>query len=105
MPILHLGNQRFTAIDLTSGESAWTTLPFEGQYWSMAVQGDRILALDESGSLLLIQADPDQFRLLDQRKGSEQDAWADILVAGEQVFVREREAIAVYRWPVASPAE
>lgn len=102
---LHMGNKRLTAIDLTSGESTWTTLPFEGQYWSMAVQAGRILALDESGSLLLIQADPQQFRLLDQRRVSEQDAWAHVAVAGDQIFVRERQAIAVYRWPAGQPTE
>lgn len=95
---LHLGNQRLTCIDLTTGQSSWTTLPFDGAYWSMAVQGEKILALDESGVLLLIEADPKQFKLLDRRQVSEQDAWAHVAVAGDQVFVREREAIAVYRW-------
>jgi len=47
---------------------------------------------------LLIEADPKQFKLLDKRQVSEQDAWAHVAVAGDQVFVREREAIAVYRW-------
>lgn len=95
---LHLGNQRFTAINLKTGQSSWTTLPFEGTYWSMAVQGSKILALDEAGILLLIEADPKEFKMLDKREVSEQDAWAHIAVAGDQVFVREREAIAVYRW-------
>jgi outer membrane protein assembly factor BamB len=95
---MHLSNRRFTTIDLTTGQGKWTTLPFDGQYWSMATQGDRILALDESGSLLLIEANPQEFKLIDRRQVSEQDAWAHIAVAGDQVFVREREAITVYRW-------
>jgi outer membrane protein assembly factor BamB len=95
---LHLSNRRFTAIDMATGQGKWTTLPFEGQYWSMAAQGDRILALDESGWLLLIQPDPNEFRLIDKRRVSEQDTWAHVAVAGNQVFVREREAITAYLW-------
>ena len=44
---LHLRNQRFTCIDLATGESRWTTKPF-GQYWSLVSNGDRILALDRA---------------------------------------------------------
>jgi outer membrane protein assembly factor BamB len=52
---LHLRNQRFTCIDIASGETKWTTTPF-GQYWSMITDGDKIIVLDEKGDLLLIKA-------------------------------------------------
>ncbi len=54
---LHLRNQRFACIDLTTGKERWITTPF-GKYWSIVVQDDRILALDERGDLLLIRANP-----------------------------------------------
>ena len=50
---LHLRNRRFTCINLQTGEACWTTEPF-GEYWSLVASGDRILALDERGELLLI---------------------------------------------------
>ncbi|MCB0055720.1 MAG: PQQ-like beta-propeller repeat protein [Caldilineaceae bacterium] len=94
---LHLRNQRFTCIDLRTGETKWTTTPF-GKYWSLIVQGDRILALDEDGTLRLIQATPEEFRLVDECKISDQECWAHLAISGEQIVVRELEGLAVYRW-------
>jgi len=94
---MHLANQRFTCIDLKTGARTWTSESF-GKYVSMVVQGDRILGLDERGILLLIQADPKAFRLIDQQKVSESDAWAHMGISGDEVFVRELNAMAVFRW-------
>jgi outer membrane protein assembly factor BamB len=94
---LHLQNRRFTCINLKTGEQTWTTEPF-GQYWSMVAQGDKLLALDQNGSLLLIKANPHQFDLLDTRKISKAETWAHLAVGGDEVFVRELNALAVYRW-------
>ncbi len=94
---LHLANQRFTCIDLRTGETKWTTEPY-GMYWSMAVRGDKILALDERGQLLLLRANPEKFELLDTREITSSPAWGHIAVAGNEVFVRELNAITAYRF-------
>lgn len=94
---LHLQNQRFTCIDLATGKSCWTTKPY-GKYWSLVANGDRILALDERGELLLIQANPEKFEPLDTRKISDDQTWAHLAVCGDQLFVRELHALAAYRW-------
>ena len=88
---MHLGNRRLDCIDLATGESRWRTESF-GRYWSMAWQGDKILALDERGELLLIRADPERFELLDRREIGSEESWGHVAVAGERVFVRERES-------------
>jgi outer membrane protein assembly factor BamB len=102
---LHLRNQRFTCINLATGETRWTTEPY-GKYWSLVAQGDKILALDERGELLLIRADPREFALFDKRKISEDETWAHLAVVGNEIFIRELNALAVYRWgpPTATPA-
>lgn len=94
---LHLANQRFTCIDLRNGETKWTTEPF-GTYWSMAVRDGKILALDERGQLLLIRANPEKFELLGTKEISNSPTWAHIAVAGNELFVRELNAITAYRW-------
>ena len=94
---LHLQNQRFTCINLATGERTWTSQAF-GQYCSLVAQRDRILALDQRGKLLLIKANPKAFELLDERKVSDQDAWAHLAVCGEEIFVRERNAMSVFLW-------
>ena len=94
---LHLANQRFTCIDLRNGETKWTTEPY-GQYWSMAVRDGKILALDERGQLLLIKASPEKFELLDSKEISNSPTWAHIAVAGNELFIRELNAVTAYRW-------
>lgn len=94
---LHLQSQRFTCLDLRTGETKWTSEPF-GQYWSLTVRGDRILALDERGQLLLIRANPEKFELLDSREVTASSSWAHLAVAGDEVFVRDLTGITAYRW-------
>lgn len=94
---LHLQNQRFTCIDLKTGERTWTSNGF-GKYCSLVAQGDRILALDQRGVLLLINADPKEFELIDEMKISDADTWAHLAVSGDELFIRELDALAVYRW-------
>ena len=94
---MHLQNQRFACINLATGERTWTSTPY-GKYASLVAQKDRILALDQKGDLLLIKANPREFELLDERKVSDQDTWAHLAVCGDEVFVRELNALSVFRW-------
>ncbi len=94
---LHLGNQRLTCLDLEAGEDRWTSKPF-GKYWSKAVQGNKILALDESGELYLVRADPQQLEILDSQTISDAETWGHLAIAGDEIFIRELEAITAYRW-------
>lgn len=94
---LHLQNQRFTCIDLKTGGRTWTSNGY-GKYCSLVAQGDRILALDQRGVLLLIKANPKEFELIDQMKISDEETWAHLAVSGDELFIREKNALAVYRW-------
>jgi outer membrane protein assembly factor BamB len=98
---LHLQNQRFTCIDLKTGERTWTSDGF-GKYCSLVAQGDRILALDQRGIMLLIKTNPKQFELIDKLKVSEEDTWAHLAVAGDELYIRELNALAAYRWQKAA---
>lgn len=94
---LHLQNQRFTCINLETGERTWTSKPY-GKYCSLAAQKDLILALDQRGELLLLKANPKEFELLDQRKVSDEETWAHLAVCGEEIFIRELNALSVFVW-------
>ena len=99
---LHLRNRRFACIDLNTGQEKWITTPF-GEYWSLLSQGDRMLALDEQGELLLLRANPEQFELLARKKISDESAWAHLAHHEDQLFVRDLAGLTVYRW--SSPAD
>jgi outer membrane protein assembly factor BamB len=94
---LHLKNQRFTCIDAKTGETKWTTKPY-GKYWSMVASGDKILALDERGELLLIRATPEKFDLLSERHISDATTWAYLTVCGDEIFVRDLTGLTAYQW-------
>ncbi len=106
---LHLQNRRFACLNLETGEGCWTSQSF-GKYWSMATQGDKILALDEGGELHLIRAHPAALDVLDSREIATTETWGHLAVSNDQIFVRELEAIAAYRWcaepegPASTPA-
>ena len=94
---VHLRNQRFACINLATGEEAWITKPF-GRYWSMVAQGDRILALDETGDLRLIKATPASFTLLGETKVSDLESWAHVAVAGDLIAIRDLDRLTLWRW-------
>ncbi len=94
---LHLGNGRLCCIDLRSGKETWRSKPF-GKYWSMAVQKNRILALDERGELLLIEAVPDEFRLLDRKEVSDKECWAHVAVSNNEILVRDLGGVTLFDW-------
>jgi len=92
----HLRNQRFACYDLKNGVEKWITGQF-GKYASLVVVGDKILALDQKGSLMLLKINPEAFELLDKRKvGS--DTWAHLALQGNQVFIRGLKELSMYQW-------
>ena len=95
---LHLQNQRLTCLEARTGKTAWVSDRAFGKYWSMAANGDRILALDQQGALYLFKANPKKFELLDRRKVSEEETWAYLAVCGDEVYVRDLKGLSVYRW-------
>ena len=94
----HLKNGRMASVDLRSGKENWISTHRFGKYCSMISREDRILALTNDGQLLLIHARPDRFVLLDAREVSTAETWGHLAMAGKQIYIRERNAIAAYRW-------
>jgi len=94
---LHLKNQRALCIDVATGTERWTSSEGFGKYWSLVANQDRILALDERGVLLLLNANPERLEILSRRKLAD-DAWAHVAVAGQEIFIRELNALAAYDW-------
>ncbi len=101
---LKLGNRRVICIDLRTGKETWTSEPLS-EYFSMVAQDDTILALGAEGELHLIAANPARFELLDSREISEQETWGYLAVVGDELFVRELEAVSAYRWHSAAASD
>ncbi len=93
---LHLGNQRFICMDFDTGEINWTSEPF-GKYSSLVLSGNRIVALDQRGEILLFEASPEKFNLLSRLTVSDQETWAHLAVFNEELFIRELNAMSVWQ--------
>ena len=100
---VHLENQRVACLDARTGKQAWLTPKTFGKYWSMVVNGNRILALDQDGTLFLLEANPTRFELIDKHRISETECWAHLAVVGDLLYIRELEALAVYQWRQPAP--
>lgn len=99
---VHLRNQRFASLDLATGKEDWITEPF-GKYWSLVAQGDRILALDETGDLRLVRATPEKFELIGEAKVASRESWAHLAVTAAadgavELWVRDLSGITAWRW-------
>ncbi|MGB0356563.1 MAG: PQQ-binding-like beta-propeller repeat protein, partial [Opitutales bacterium] len=68
---IHLRKQRITCLDMKTGETQWISSESFGKYMSMVSNGKEILALDEDGTLYLIDPNPEKFVIKESRKISE----------------------------------
>lgn len=95
---LHGRDKKFHCLDPVTGKTLWSSEKKFGEYCSMVTQGNRILALDQRGFLLLIEADPTKFQLLSQLNLETPPTWAHLAVCGEELYVRHLEGLHLYRW-------
>ncbi len=100
----HLKSQRVMAVEVATGRELWTSDKSFGKYWSLIARGDRILALDERGSLRLLRASKEKFDELDVRNVSDAETWAHLAAADDELFIRELNALTVYRWSKSEDA-
>ena len=93
---MHMKNRRVAAMNASDGEIQSTSSPF-GKYWSMVTDGNKILALDNSGELILAAPSGGDLSIVDKQKVAN-DAWAHLAIQGDLLIVRDLVAIKVYRW-------
>ncbi|MGL6097144.1 MAG: PQQ-binding-like beta-propeller repeat protein, partial [Fimbriiglobus sp.] len=91
-------DQRAVCVDLTAGKEAWRSEKRFGQYWSVAANRDKLLALDQRGVLYLVRANPAEFDLIAERKVGDGETWAHVAVCGDEIFVRDLTGITAFRW-------
>ncbi len=91
-------SNRFTCLDVESGEERWTSPPTGDEYWSLVARGDRILALSQSGRLYLIAANTSEYEVLDEARVTDEETWAHLALAGDQLFVRSHSALIALNW-------
>jgi outer membrane protein assembly factor BamB len=95
---LHGRSGRMVCLEMQSGEIKWTSTESLGKYCSMVTNGDKILALSANGKLRLMSANPDKYEVIDTVEISDEETWAHIGLADNQIFVRALNSLSVYQW-------
>ncbi len=90
-------DRKAICVNLKTGAEAWRSDKAFSEYWSLVANGDKILALDAKGKLLLIKADPKEFTVLSEREVAT-DSWAHVAVCGSEVYVRDLAGLTCWKW-------
>ena len=93
-------DQRMICFDLAAGKEAWRSEKRFGTYWSLVAAGDKLLALDNRGTLYLLRANPKEFDLLAEAKVADSETWAHLAVVGSELFVRDLTGLSAFTLPV-----
>lgn len=91
-------DRKMTCVEIATGKQAWRSEKAYSDYCSLVANGDRVLALDSKGKLLLFKANPKEFEVLGEATVGGGDAWAHLAVCGDEVFVRGLSGLTAYRW-------
>lgn len=89
---------RFVCVRLEDGEIAWISPPPGDEYWSLVTDGARILALANTGVLRLIEATPEEYRVIDEMQIAEDETWAHLALVDGRLYVRDLFSLAVFDW-------
>lgn len=95
---LHGRDKKFHCLDPETGKTLWSSEETFGEYCSMVTQGKRIIALDQRGILLDIEANPKAFKLRSQVALATTPTWAHLAICGNELYIRHLKGINVYQW-------
>jgi len=95
---LHLRSNRFACFDLETGKKEWVSSKSFGKYMSLVINGDKILALDQKGTLYLIQANPKKLNILSERRLPKGESWAHIGIQNRTLMVRSLNRLHLFDW-------
>lgn len=95
---LHGRDKHFHCIEPSTGKILWTSEDKFGEYCSLVANGNRILALDQRGILLLIDANPKEFSLISSLDLELPSTWAHLAVTGDKLYVRHLSGLNAYQW-------
>jgi outer membrane protein assembly factor BamB len=87
--LISSGRGTLVCLSLESGKFAWKSPGKVGEYASLVVAGDRILALTTEGELLTVAADPASYRETGRVKLTDRPVWAHMAVTGDALYVKD----------------
>jgi outer membrane protein assembly factor BamB len=87
----------FNCVRLADGKTMWNGGK-HGYYCTPVLAGGQLLCLNERGVLLVIAAEPDQFRELAKMTLSERPTWTSPAVAGNRLYIRAQDNLRCFEF-------
>jgi hypothetical protein len=85
-------------MNATTGQAAWTdpTKRGNGNFAAIVDAGSVIMALPSNSELVVFKADPSQYSEIARYKVADTPTYAHPVVAGNRIFVRDQETVAMW---------
>lgn len=86
---------QFHCVRLADGKTVWTG-GNHGFYCTPLLAGDRLLALNERGDLLVVGATPDGYKPLGHSRLADSPTWTCPAVIGNRIYIRSGQGLAAF---------
>jgi outer membrane protein assembly factor BamB len=87
---------QYFAIDANTGQTQWLSEPRQGDNAAVVRAGDFWFALDTNAELKVARANPKQFEILKRYDVADSATWAQPVLAGQRVFIKDLSTIALW---------
>ena len=92
----HLRRGQYVAVDLDTGEVAWSSDARQAENAAMAVAGDFVLSLEEDAELVVFEASREGLRELRRYEVADSATWAQPAWSGNRIFVKDVSRITLW---------
>jgi outer membrane protein assembly factor BamB len=87
---------QYFAIDANTGQTLWLSDPRQAENAAVVRAGDLWFALDTGGELKVARANSKQFEILKRYDVADSATWAQPVLSGQRVFVKDLSSIALW---------
>ena len=87
---------QFFAIDANTGQTQWLSEPRQGDNAAVVRAGDLWFALETDAELVVARANPKQFEILKRYTVADSATWAQPVLSGQRVFVKDVSNISLW---------
>ena len=85
--------------DLKTGKSTWTGQPRQAVNAAVVRANDVIFALEDDAELVVGKAGSDGFQELKRYKVADTETWAQPVISGNRIFVKDVSTLALWTLP------
>ena len=87
---------QFFAVDANTGQTQWLSEPRQGENAAVVKAGNLWFALEADAELVVARANPKQFEILKRYTVATSATWAQPVLSGQRVFVKDVNSITLW---------